>query len=156
MTTDQLDRIIQLSEFSGVFNELKHVDLTQGYTIEKALWECLKATCQGLSESKDDKAALRYWLYRHSVELKAHASSYLSYSEMMATREAALWKFTLNITEQFFLLVFDALEEYFEAKTRIMIQGVEEDSSWYVDLRDTAKKAGAAINYAKQLLKAAA
>lgn len=156
MGSQLLAQILTLSEFSNILLHLKQVDPQHGGEIEKALEGCLKETRQGLAEEGNDLNALRYWLYRQSTELKAHGSSYLSYSGTMAQREAALWKFSMTSVDQFFHLIFDALDEYFETKKTLMLAEVAEDSAWYTGIRDTVKKAGIGVNLAKNLLRKAA
>ncbi|MBM4141668.1 MAG: hypothetical protein FJ242_09360 [Nitrospira sp.] len=148
-----LEKITTLSSFSEVFSELKKVDQKKGDEIKKALNECVKDIHLQIQNSKGDFKNLKYLLYKESVEVKAHSSSYLSYSEMMAVRENALWKFAFNLTEQFFDIISNALDDYFRAKAEIINQELEQDATWYSGLRDTTKKMGSILNISKKLVK---
>ena len=90
-----LEKITTLSTSSPVFDELKKIDKNKCEDIETALKYCVDEIHSQIQNSKDDINNLKYRLYKEGVELKAHSSSYLSYSEMMAMRENALWKFAL-------------------------------------------------------------
>lgn len=148
-----LEKITTLSSFSPVFKDLKKIDKNKAEEMETALKRCLEDIHVQIHNSKEDINNLKYLLYKESVELKAHSSSYLSYSEMMAMRENALWKFAFNLTEQFFDIVADALDDYFKTKAEIMNKELETDSSWYSGIRDSTKKAGSILNISKKLLK---
>ena len=121
--------------------------------IENSLKQCVKDIHKGIVDSQKDYDKLKYLLLKESIEIKAHSSSYLSYSETMAIRENALWKFAATLTEQFFDIISDALDEYFKAKIKIMDSELNKDSKWYTGMRDSSKKLGVVINYQKKLLK---
>lgn len=148
-----LKNITTLSSFSPVFAELKKIDKNKCEEIEIALKYCVDEIHSQIQNSKDDINNLKYLLYKESVELKAHSSSYLSYSEMMAMRENALWKFAFTLTEQFFDIVANALDDYFQSKVEILNRELEADSSWYSGIRDSTKKMGTVLNISKKLLK---
>src|SRR4030042_7095552 len=148
-----LEKIIALSSFSSVFDKLRKVDANKCEEIEKALKHCVNDIHVQLQNSMGDMTNLKYLLYKESVELKAHSSSYLSYSEMMAMRENALWKFAFDLTEQFFIIIAEALDKYFDAKIEIMNKELENDSSWYSGIRDATRKMGTVLNIARKLLK---
>jgi hypothetical protein len=150
--TPDVDLVTTMSEFASVFAELKKADLRNGEQIEKSLRSALQECHDGLRSSSDSPDQLRYWLYREAVELKAQASVYLNYEREMAQRQAALWRFALERNDQFFTLVCDALDDYFTAKTDIIIADVEKDARWYSNLRDTAKQAGVVVTGAAGLL----
>ena len=143
--TSDLDRVISLSELVGVFAELKKADPRNGTSVEEVLRNVLEECHEGLRSSGGSPDKLRYWLYREAVELKAQASVYLNYEREMAQRQAALWQFALERNDEFFTLVFDALDSYFAGKTDIIITEIEEDARWYSNLRDTAKQAGVVV-----------
>jgi hypothetical protein len=148
-----LEKIITLSSFSPVFAELQKIDKNKCKEVEAALKHCVDEVHSQIQNAKDDINNLKYLLYKESVELKAHSSSYLSYSEMMAMRENALWKFAFTLTEQFFDIVANALDDYFQSKVEILNRQLEADSSWYSGIRDSTKKMGTVVNISKNLLK---
>lgn len=148
-----LEKITSLSAFSPIFDELRKIDSDKCEEIEKTLKHCVNNIHNQIQTSTKDTSNLKYLLYKESVELKAHSSSYLQYSEMMAMRENALWKFAFDLTEQFFDIVDSALDNYFDAKATIMNKELETDASWYSGIRDTTKKMGAVVNISKKLLK---
>jgi hypothetical protein len=148
-----LEKVTSLSAFSPIFDELRKIDSEKCEEIEKTLKHCVNDIHSQIQASTKDTSNLKYFLYKESVELKAHSSSYLQYSEMMAMRENTLWKFAFDLTEQFFDIVADALDNYFDAKVTIMNQEIETDASWYSGIRDTTKKMGAIVNISKKLLK---
>jgi hypothetical protein len=148
-----LEKITSSSAFSPIFDELRKIDAEKCEEIEKALKHCVSDIHNQIHTSTEDTTNIKYLLYRESVELKAHSSSYLTYSEMMAMRENALWKFAFDLTEQFFDIVADGLDNYFDAKVTIMNKELETDASWYSGIRDTTKKMGAVVNISKKLLK---
>jgi hypothetical protein len=148
-----LDRILAISELVQVFAELKEADLLNGGNVETAMRNALADCHEGLRSSGGSPDKLRYWLYRESVELKAQASVYLNYEREMAQRKAALWQFALERNDQFFALVFDALDSYFTAKTDATIVELERDARWYSNLRDSAKQAGVVVTGTARLLK---
>ena len=146
----KLDAVRRLEAFEAVFGELRAVDPEIGANIETALRNQLAANHDLLVQAEGNPDRLRYALYREGVELNSHIATFLRYSETMAQREAALWKFALGATDQFFDLVFDALDDYFAAKQEIIEKLVDDDSSWYSGMRDTAKQAGIVLNVAKR------
>lgn len=148
-----LEKITSLYAFSPVFNDLRKIDANKCQEIEKALKHCVNDIHNQLQNSIEDINNLKFLLYKESVEVKAHSSSYLSYSEMMAMRENALWKFAFDLTEQFFDIVAEALDDYFKTKIGIMNKELETDSSWYSGIRDTTKKVGSVLNISKKLIK---
>ena len=145
-----LKQITDMVAFDEVFDEMKKADPEIGSNIETALRNQLKEIHEQLESADCNKDKLKYALYRETVEINSHVSRFLRYSETMSQRETALWKFALEATDQFFDLVFDALDEYFQAKLEIMQKQIEEDSDWYTGLKDTAKKAGEIINIGKK------
>ena len=120
-----LEQIISLDSYRPALLKLQQIDQAQTKLIETALTAATLETHNGMHEAENNGDRLRYWLYREAVEIKAHTSSYLSYSEMMATREANLWKFTLGSTDQFFETVFDELDTYFATKKNRMAPSVQ-------------------------------
>lgn len=148
-----LAKIINLASFDEVFLELKKIDSDKTQEIKDSLKICIKDIHNKIEKSYSDKANLKYLLYREGVELKAHASSYLTYSEMMATRENALWRFAFDLTEQFFNEISDALAEYFDAKLQIMFSELGKNYKWHTGLTDSGKKVTSIANYSKKLLK---
>ena len=150
--TELLERIVSLESYRPVLAQLRAIDDTHAAQIETALRKATEETHTGIRAAASNRDQLRYWLYREAVEIKAHTSSYLSYAEMMATREANLWKFALTVTEQFFNLVFDALDAYFETKKRLMLQECEAQSSWYSSIADSSRKLLVPVNLAKKLV----
>src|SRR5262249_6558288 len=112
-----LDRILAMTEFEAAFSELKNADPHNGTALEDALMNSVKELHEHIRESSDRPDALRYYLYREGVEVKAQAAVFLNYEREMAQRESALWRFALERNEDFFHAVFDALDEYFDAKT---------------------------------------
>lgn len=148
-----MTKIIKLDSFKEVFSQLKKVDLNKTKEIESSLNNCIKDIHNQIKKNGKDPSNLKYLLYRESIELKSHVSSYLKYSQMMAERENALWRFAFDLTNQFFDLISDALTEYFDAKTTIMLAELEKDHEWNTGLKDSAKKAGSALNFSKKLLK---
>lgn len=151
--TDILNKIISFSSFTDVFIKLNKIDKKKTGEIENSLKQCVKDIHKGIVDSQKENDKLKYLLLKESIEIKAHLSSYLSYSETMAIRENALWKFTVTLTEQFFDIISDALDEYFKAKIKIMDCELDKDSKWYTGIRDSSKKLGVVINYPKRLLK---
>jgi hypothetical protein len=148
-----LEKITSSSAFSPIFDELRKIDAEKCEEIEKALKHCVSDIHNQIQTSTEDTTKIKYLLYKESIELKAHSSSYLSYSEMMAMRENALWKFAFDLTEQFFDIVADGLDNYFDAKVTIINKELETDATWYAGIRDTTKKMGAVVNISKKLLK---
>jgi len=150
---DILNKIISFSSFTDVFAKLNKIDKKKTGEIQDSLKQCVKDIHEGLFDSQKDYDKLKYLLLKESVEIKAHSSSYLSYSEMMAVRENALWNFTVTLTEQFFDIISNALDEYFNTKIKIMHSELKKDAKWYTGIRDSSKKLGVAINYPKKILK---
>lgn len=149
----ELNQVVHLDKFREVFSKLKQVDDKKTNEIITALNHATAETHQGIKKAQGNRDQLKYWLYREIVEIKAHTSSYLSYSETMATREASLWKFGFNVTEQFFELVFNGLDDYFSTKKQIMIHEVESKSAWHSTITDSSKKLIGIVNYSKKILK---
>lgn len=148
-----LDKILSLSAFDDVLSELEKIDKKKTSEIKSSLQNCIKDIHSEINKNKNDKNAIKYLLYKESVKLhKVYLSSYLSYSEMMATRENTLWKFAFNLTEQFFDIIADALDDYFNAKIKIMNSELEKDASWYTGIRDTTKRMGSLLNLSKKIL----
>jgi len=145
-----LEQIISLDSYRPALLKLQQIDQAQTKLIETALTAATLETHNGMHEAENNGDRLRYWLYREAVEIKAHTSSYLSYSEMMATREANLWKFTLGSTDQFFETVFDELDTYFATKKNRMLADCNEKSTWYSGLADSSKKILTPVNLAKK------
>ncbi|MCF6159592.1 MAG: hypothetical protein E3K32_13715 [wastewater metagenome] len=150
---DILHKIINLSSFTDVFVKLNEIDKEKTSEIKNLLKQCVRDTHKGIVDSQKDYDKLKYLLLKEKVEITAHASSYLSYSETMAIRENNLWKFAVTITEHFFDLISDALDEYFKNKIEIMDAELHEDAKWYTGIRDSTKKLGVALNYSKSILK---
>jgi len=150
-----LIRIIELDSFYDVFSKLRKIDSRKTEEIENSLKQSIKDIHTTIEKSYNNitPLKLKYLLYRESVELKAHASSYLTYLEMMGRRENALWRFAFDLTEQFFDLISDALDKYFNAKLQVMLSELENSYQWYTGLQDSGKKSGCVINYSKKLLK---
>lgn len=148
-----LEKIINLDSFGNVFKELKKIDKKKALEIENSLKKCIKENHSKINKRKKDKKNLKYLLYKEKIELKAHSSSYLSYSEMVATTENALLKFAVNLIEQFFTRMADELNDYFNTKITIMNKELENNASWYAGLKDTSKKMGSILNFSKQKLK---
>jgi hypothetical protein len=146
-----LDQIISLESYRAILIELQQIDKAQTKLLETALLSATAETHQGLRESQNNKDRLRYWLYREAVEIKAHTSSYLSYSEMMAIREANLWKFAVTSTSQFFDDVFDKIETYFATKKDQIFADCD-DTSWYSGLAESSKRILEPINILKTSL----
>lgn len=57
------------------------------------------------------------------------------------------------LTEQFFDIVANALDDYFQSKVEILNRELEADSSWYRSLIDSTKKMGILVNELKKLMK---
>ncbi len=150
---DKFQKIVNLEAFNDSFSELRKIDKEKTDEIEKSLKACIKETHAELMNSDEDSTEIRFLLYKERVELKAHASSYLSYSEMMATRENALWRFAFDLTNQFFNIISDALADYFDQKIEIMGSEITEEHDWYTGLVDSGKKAGSILNVSKKILK---
>lgn len=148
-----LKKILELDSFDKVFLQLKKIDSDKTKEIEKSLKMCVKEIHSKIEKSYNDTPNLKYLLYREAVELKAYASSYLTYSEMMATRENALWRFAFDLTEQFFDIISDALTEYFDVKLQIMFSELEKNYDWRTGLTDSGKKIASIANFSKDLLK---
>jgi len=148
-----LDKIINLDSFEKVFEELKIIDEKKTLEIENSLKKSIEDTHSKIIKNKNDKKSLKYWLYKESVELQAHSSSYFSYSEMMATREKALWEFAIDLTEIFFDFIGDELDAYFKAKIKIMHKELEKDVNWYSGIRDTSKKMASILNSIQKIFK---
>jgi len=148
-----LEKIIKLDSFNEVFLELKKIDSGKTKEIEVSLKNCINDIHSKLEKNNRDMANLRYLLYRESVELKAYVSSYLTYSEMMATRENTLWQFAFDLTEQFFELIANALADYFDEKLKIMISELEKNYKWHSGLKDSGKKVASIVNLSKKLVK---
>lgn len=154
METDQLiPRIVGMEVFLPAFDDLKGADFANGEAIEKALRTCLEDCHAGLAQSAIGPERIRYLLFREAVEVKAQASAFLNYEREMASREAALWRFALTTTEDFFNVVGDALDGYFQTKAQVIVEDVENAASWCTGLTDTAKKGGAIVNVGAHLLK---
>jgi hypothetical protein len=153
---DTVDRIVAMTEFQAAFSELKNADQRNGTALEEALVNSVKQLHDHIRESSDRLDALRYYLYREAVEIKAQAAVFLNYEREMAQRETALWRFALERNEDFFRAVYDAMDEYFGAKASVMIAEVDRDATWYSGLRDTAKKSGALVKGGLGLLRKAA
>ena len=150
-----LREIVGLQCYSSTFATLKQVDKKNAEQLEAALLKATEETHKGIAEAEENPDRLRYWLYREAVEVKAHSSSYLSYSEMMATREANLMRFAMGVTGRFFDLIFDSLDEYFHAKKSLMIDECESRSEWYSTISDSSRKLLAPVNFASRLVGAA-
>lgn len=149
----KLTKIIKLDSFTEVFSKLIKIDPDKTKDIENSLKESIRDIHSKIEDNYNDKANLKYLLYRESVELKAHASSYLTYSEMMATRENVLWRFAFDLTEQFFDLISDALTDYFDEKLKNMFSKLEKNYEWHTGLIDSGKKLASITNYSKKILK---
>lgn len=150
---DLIEQILSMQAFGSVLQELKTADSVNGGNIETALHACLKEVHDQLRSEDVTPEVMRHLLYREGMELKAHAGAYLSYEGELAKRQAALWRFALETTGSFFRLVFDDLDDYFRAKTEVIVAEVEKDAEWYTGLRDTAKKSGELLNVGAKLLK---
>lgn len=135
-----VDRVVELSSFCAVFKELKEVDADAASNIENSIRQLMNEIHREMQEVRSNPDRLAFLLYRESVELKAHASAYLRYSEMMASYEARLLRFSSIALEAFFDHLFDALGDYFSSKREVISQEVEERFKWYTGLRDTGKK----------------
>lgn len=149
--TELLDRILSLNSFQPVLAQLRAIDEKHTGLIETALTTATAETHDGI-RAAGNTGQLRYWLYREVVEIKAHTSNYLSYTDMMATRETNLWKFTLAVADQFFEIIFDALDTYFETKKRLMADECEARSSWYSSIADSSKKLLVPVNLVTKTL----
>jgi hypothetical protein len=147
--------IVNLRCYSSAFETLKQVDQKHAAQLETALLKATEGTHKGIVEAEGNPDRLRYWLYREVVEVRAHSSSYLSYSEMMATREANLTRFAMGVTGRFFDLIFDSLDEYFQGKKSLMIEECQSRSEWYSTISDSSKKLLTPVNIASRLVGAA-
>jgi hypothetical protein len=141
-----LKRIVSLAAYADTISHLNGIDDKQVTAIFEALSNAVEENHKEILEAKGSRDKLRYLLYREAVEIKSHTSSYLSYSETMAIREANLWKFALTITEQFFDLIFAALDDYFAAKKQIMHSATVRQSTWHTTITDSSKKLISSIN----------
>jgi len=146
----KLDLILKMKAFDEVFTEIQKTDSEIGGNIVTSLKNHLSETHEQITQAGVSPDKLKFAFYRETVELNSHISGFLRYTETMSQREAALWKFALDATEQFFDIIFDALDDYFSTKLEIMSKEVETDASWYSGLRDTAKKAAIPLNLAKK------
>jgi hypothetical protein len=156
MTTTRLQQIVALESYRSTLEQLHTVDAKHATQIQTALVATTHETHEGIQGAEGNGDRLKYYLYREAIEIKAHTSSYLSYVEMMASREANLWRFAFTVTEQFFDLVFDALDDYFDTKKALMLNECETASGWYSTIADSSKKLLAPANLAKSLLEKAA
>lgn len=147
---ERIQRIQSLAAFRETFAELRQADPAAGANIENALRAQLAETAALIGEAGDNLDRLRYALYRQKVELNAGIAPFLRYTESMARRETELWKFATLSTEQFFDMVFDALDDYFRTKQKLMEGEIGQDATWYSGLRDTAKKSGLLVNLLAQ------
>jgi hypothetical protein len=152
--TKLLKQIIDFTAYNDIISKLIEIDEEHATNIYVSLTSALKENHKAILEAQESRDKLRYLLYREAVEIKAYTSSYLSYSETMATREANLWHFALTVTEQFFNLIFDGLDDYFLAKKKIMIMETERQCNWHSTITDSSIKALGILNYAKKALKA--
>jgi hypothetical protein len=150
---DILDRIVRLDCYAPAFAKLSQADPESTTQIRTALLKATEESHRGIVRAEDNPDRLRYWVYREAVEVKAHSSSYLSYSEMMATREANLLRFAMSVTERFFELIFDDLDAYFSDKKERMVAACETDSRWYSTVTDSSKKLLTPVNWASRFIK---
>jgi len=150
---DILNKIVNLSAFKAAFSELKKVDRKKTGEIKNSLNQCIDTIHKEILDSQNDHDKLKYLLLKECVEIKAHSSSYLSYSETMAIRENSLWKFAATLTEEFFDIISDKLDEYFKSKIKSMYSEINNNSKWYSGMRDSFQKLGVVINYPTKLLK---
>ena len=135
-----LDKILELSSFDLVFKKLGEADAAEGANIENSIKNLLCKIHQEMEEGRNRPDRLALLLYKESVELKAHGSAYLRYSEMMANYEAGLLRFCSVAVNDFFEQLFDALSEYFSTKRAVICDEIEERFKWYSGLADTGKK----------------
>lgn len=148
-----LERIVNFTAYTEVISQLKLIDENHANNIYIALKSAFEENHRAIMEAKGNIDKLKYLLYREAVEIKAHTSSYLSYSETMATREANLWKFALAVSEKFFTFIFDRLDDYFLIKKQIMEEDIKRQAKWHTTIKESSIKALSLINYAKRALK---
>jgi len=151
--TELLKKVISLESFDEVFKQLREIDNIKTNQVEESLKSCIKDIHDEIAKNINDNKSLKYLLYKEFIVLKEHSSAYLTGNSMMASRENTLMKFANIISEQFFSIINNALEEYFNKKIEIMYLNIEKNSNWYSGLNDSAKKMGSIINSSKKLIK---
>jgi hypothetical protein len=149
---DILEEIASLNRYTSTFATLAKVDRKSAAQLRAALLKATEKSHSEIIEAADNPDRLRYWIYREAMDVKAHSSSYLLYREMMATREAHLLRFAMDVTNRFFYLVFEALDAYFMDKKKRMFQECEASSRWYSTVSDVSKKLLTPINFCTRLI----
>ncbi len=115
----RLNGILELNAFETAWRDLRATDENQVDAIMIALQKALETSREGLAEATraDDRGALRFWLLREAIDVRAFTSQFLSISETMALRESRLRAFAMESIDVFFDEVFTGVDRFFARKS---------------------------------------
>ncbi|WP_028550818.1 hypothetical protein [Paenibacillus sp. UNC451MF] len=147
MNHEWLERIMKLEAFCKVHKDMHAINAESADHIIDTFKKALAPTRDALAKAKNNDQ-LRIALIREQIIVQAQASQYLSITDEFTERHKNLWKFNSQAPELFFQTAYDQLAVYFQQKKTVMHLKLEEDSSWYSGIKDSAKKMGTLVNFA--------
>jgi hypothetical protein len=135
------DKILQLSAFDNILNEIKEADGEMGNNIHISLKLAVKESHRLLSKAAS-REQLHLALIKEQIFIQAQSSQYLNISDEITQKKNSLLEFNPGVYREFMNEVEINIRKLMGDKKRKMHQALEQDGSWYSGLRDTAKKSG--------------
>lgn len=144
---DIMTRIVELVAFEPSRRSMSEVNRDRADNVIDSLRNALKPARAKLAAAVNDDQRI-IALMEEQLIVQAHAGQYLSITDEFTERHKNLWRYNSQAPERFFQEVYDRLMDYFRFKKEAMHRRLEEDSSWYTGMKDSAKKVGSLLNFA--------
>jgi hypothetical protein len=144
MTILYKEKILTLSAFQSIFEEIKSIDIKMGINIEESLIAAVKESHQLLSFASS-KEQIELALIKEQINVQAQGSQYLNITDEITQKKNNLLEFNPIAYHEFMNEVELELATFLNERKLMMYQEIELDGTWYSGIRDSAKKSGGTL-----------